>query len=229
MPIANIVNEVLIKTRIYFDLKTQNKYYEEPTRLELPENKRQFYSQEERAKKLEILTKTRSRIMDGQSPYQKNEILQSIQGENHVGNCGEYSCKAFEYLKFESDNIRLLYNRPFDITIIHIKSPINRFEHAFVMLSDNYLNQFLDKGNLSDLFSRPHNSDIWICDPWANIACLLRDYPFEWKVKMRKWNERGKLLTYFGKTLSPTDFNVYTLIDHGIKSVEFNENVNTRG
>jgi len=34
--------------------------------------------------------------------------------------------------------------------------------------------------------------DLAVCDPWANISCLARDYPDEFKNKMEKWTADGK-------------------------------------
>ncbi|MDX7988298.1 hypothetical protein FE392_13305 [Xenorhabdus sp. 12] len=232
MSIEKIVNDVLSETRKYFNLKTPNRHYDEPTQLELPDHKRLFYSPENRKQREIMLLKTRCKIKDERNPYEINRILHSTQGQDHIGNCGEYSCKALEYLVKKSHLIMHMYGRPFDITIIaikwpDIKWPKNKFDHAFVMISSNYLNKFPDKNNLSDLFCKPHDSEIWICDPWANIACHSYEYPFEWKIKMTKWDDNGKLLRCFGDILKPKEPDVYNLIDEGIKSVWFNQEVHS--
>jgi hypothetical protein len=33
---------------------------------------------------------------------------------------------------------------------------------------------------------------VFICDPWANIACRSNDYPDEFRTKMAKWSQGGK-------------------------------------
>ncbi|MDX7988300.1 hypothetical protein FE392_13315 [Xenorhabdus sp. 12] len=225
MSIENIVKEALSDTRRYFNLKTQNKCYEESARLELPEHKRQFYLPEKIEERYALLSKSRSQMTYSQSPYKKNHILESTQGNDHVGNCDEYSSKAFKCLIKKSRLILEIYQREFDISIIHITSPSTQFNHGIVMISSNYLNQFTDRENLPDLFNRYHDSEIWICDPWANIACLSYNYPIEWKNKMFKWDGKGKLLNSPGGILEPTDFKIVTLIGNGIKSVAFNQNV----
>lgn len=36
--------------------------------------------------------------------------------------------------------------------------------------------------------------DVYVCDPWANIACSARDYPKQFEQKMKKWQDAGKLI-----------------------------------
>ncbi|WCM93912.1 hypothetical protein M5C99_04050 [Acidovorax sp. NCPPB 2350] len=38
--------------------------------------------------------------------------------------------------------------------------------------------------------------DVYVCDPWSNIACKARDYPKEFVQKMKKWEDDGKLVGY---------------------------------
>jgi hypothetical protein len=42
------------------------------------------------------------------------------------------------------------------------------------------------------------NVDAAICDPWANLCCWARDYPNEWRYKMRKWERDGKKVSMAG-------------------------------
>ena len=45
-----------------------------------------------------------------------------------------------------------------------------------------------------------------VCDPWANLCCLGKDYPEEFKKKMGKWEKDGKKITMdAGNFISPTD------------------------
>ena len=39
-------------------------------------------------------------------------------------------------------------------------------------------------------------SDIYVCDPWCNIACRARDYPEQFLAKMGKWQQDGKQIKY---------------------------------
>ncbi|WP_244171139.1 hypothetical protein [Xanthomonas populi] len=36
------------------------------------------------------------------------------------------------------------------------------------------------------------DADIYVCDPWCNIACRANDYPAKFKEKMEKWDSAGK-------------------------------------
>jgi hypothetical protein len=40
------------------------------------------------------------------------------------------------------------------------------------------------------------DANIYICDPWANIACRARDYPEKFDAKMTKWQDKNKLVKY---------------------------------
>lgn len=45
-----------------------------------------------------------------------------------------------------------------------------------------------------------------ICDPWANIACLAKDYPVVFAAKMAKWRSDKKLIGLpGGSTIKPDD------------------------
>ncbi|CAN7524414.1 hypothetical protein [Duganella sp. LjRoot269] len=47
--------------------------------------------------------------------------------------------------------------------------------------------------------------DLAICDPWANIACLAKDYPEKFTEKMGKWDSKEKfILDKDVQHLSPT-------------------------
>jgi hypothetical protein len=49
-------------------------------------------------------------------------------------------------------------------------------------------------------------SHIYVCDPWANIACPAPEYPTRFEQKMEKWHKSGKLiLSLDGKWISPLD------------------------
>ncbi|MCG1043138.1 hypothetical protein KQH60_11575 [Mycetohabitans sp. B8] len=48
-------------------------------------------------------------------------------------------------------------------------------------------------------------SHIYICDPWANIACPAPEYPDKFEQKMKKWHESGKFIGTDGKWISSLD------------------------
>lgn len=43
---------------------------------------------------------------------------------------------------------------------------------------------------------RTWSSDIYVCDPWCNIACRAIDYPDQFVAKMEKWESEGKKIAY---------------------------------
>lgn len=38
--------------------------------------------------------------------------------------------------------------------------------------------------------------DVYVCDPWSNIACRARDYPEKFVAKMEKWERDGKAVGF---------------------------------
>ncbi|MDX7988303.1 hypothetical protein FE392_13330 [Xenorhabdus sp. 12] len=225
MSIENIIRETVYATRCFFNLKSYNKSYKESVRVQLPAYKRQLYSPENSEMRGRLLAKTRDRIKPMHSPYERNTILHSIQSHDHVGNCGEHSCKALEYLVEKSKLIWAIYRRPFDIIMINLNSDISLFDHQCVILSYNYPQQPEYLPNLPDLFNQHQGAEIWVCDPWANIACLSHNYPIEWKKKMHKWSNRGKLLCYGQEDINPIDPRIYRFIEQSNASVMFREHV----
>lgn len=70
-------------------------------------------------------------------------------------------------------------------------------EHAFAIIGavkPEYASLTLDKWP----------SHLYVCDPWANIACSAPEYPDKFMEKMKKWHDNGKLvLTRDGTWISP--------------------------
>ncbi|KQV95836.1 hypothetical protein ASC87_04650 [Rhizobacter sp. Root1221] len=62
--------------------------------------------------------------------------------------------------------------------------------------------------------------DVYVCDPWSNIACSAREYPAEFTRKMQKWEDRGKLVGFQTKGfVLPTDRAWVNDVLHGGKMV----------
>ncbi len=159
-----------------------------------------------------LLKKTRNEYLITNNPYERNNILLKVQGNNHVGNCDQFSYMALEYLVENSKSIWALYQKPFDIALIGVTSCLNNFGHVFVALS------FDCQYPLDQLFIRKEKIDVWICDAWANIACQSYKYPFEWIIKMLKWNAAGKALFSSGKTITPIESQVLQLMKNKNKN-----------
>ncbi|WWQ31359.1 hypothetical protein RSgd_2557 [Ralstonia solanacearum] len=62
--------------------------------------------------------------------------------------------------------------------------------------------------------------DVYVCDPWSNIACRASDYPDQFTRKMEKWEEAGKLVGFQAKGfVLPTDPDWMRDVLHGQKMV----------
>ncbi|SDE63130.1 hypothetical protein SAMN05192589_12327 [Paracidovorax valerianellae] len=63
-------------------------------------------------------------------------------------------------------------------------------------------------------------ADVYVCDPWSNIACSAKDYPKEFTSKMKKWEDAGKLVGYQPKGfVLPTDRQWVNDVLHGEKMI----------
>lgn len=63
-------------------------------------------------------------------------------------------------------------------------------------------------------------ADVYVCDPWSNIACSARDYPAEFTRKMKKWEDDGKFVGYApAGFVLPTDPRWMNDVLHGEKVV----------
>jgi hypothetical protein len=108
-----------------------------------------------------------------------------------TGNCFEYSVIAYDFL------YRLGVR---NMALIQLDPPST---HYFVILG---------------VTGQPGLRITWndipahtcICDPWAHIACSIRDYLAEWTAKMKRWEDRGKSLNVPGANfLKPTQYTLY--------------------
>ncbi|MBD2812290.1 hypothetical protein ID853_15730 [Xenorhabdus sp. Vera] len=221
MAIENIILDALHHTRDSFKLKSTNKLYTREVFYRLSAYKQEYYSLQSISHRVDLLKKQRNDTTRVNNIYEKNNILNRIQPDHRVGNCGEYSYIALEYLVEKSKLIWEIYKKPFDITILEIKCPSGIFDHNFVKLSVNF------ELPLTELFKRHYNSEIWICDLWANIACLSYNYPQEWKNKMLKWHSNGKLLNTPARICHANESEIVQLFDNHINSLKasFNQHV----
>ncbi|MDX7988304.1 hypothetical protein FE392_13335 [Xenorhabdus sp. 12] len=207
MPVKTIIKDTVIYTRAFFNLKTTNKHYEETALLRKPEHKRQLYAAETYIYKYNSLLKTQALTKNVYNPYDANRALIETQRDNHVGNCSEYSYNAMNFLKNNSRMIWNIYREPFIIALLFIENDTKNFDHAFLIIAKHF------SFSIKDIFKKNYNSEIWVCDPWANIVCRSYEYPLEWKVKMLKWSSVGKVIQKKGVFVKPTDSDIYQLID----------------
>lgn len=135
--------------------------------------------------------------------------LAEVARKKKAGNCGEVSAIAFvELLKIE----RI---RPLEI--IHAEE--GWADHAFVLVGR--------KSNIP--FNKPKKwtADMFVADPWANIACPANEYLKLWVEKMQKWEKKGKKIVpdtaSSGRTKAPDtrstiDKEWLNLIEKSIRS-----------
>jgi len=102
------------------------------------------------------------------------------------GNCQEYTAVVCHYLD-------MLEPRPvFDA--VYLEPP---GDHTFAVIGQ----QADGQGGFPSDFGDWH-AQAAVCDPWANLICWARDYPQEWKAKMRKWANDGKLVSMAGPQMT---------------------------
>ena len=87
-----------------------------------------------------------------------------------VGNCGELASACGWYLYTQH------CCRGFSI-VTYPKG-----DHSFVALGQDVHSSGYFPPRFADW-----NQDAVICDPWADIACLARDYPARWRARMSNW------------------------------------------
>ena len=150
-----------------------------------------------------ILVPLRVAVKKGEISHKMQTDFAALTG---VGNCGELSMIAYHFL---------------DLHKIH---PIARFcldgtgDHVFLALGAD-MNDVCDPASqvqnlpfLKSTIKRDFNdwpAGIYICDPWANIFCKASNYPLEFQHKMSSWSVKGKLVSYRGQWIKPTDQNYH--------------------
>jgi hypothetical protein len=102
--------------------------------------------------------------------------------KERAGNCQEYTAVVCHYLD-------AVQPRPvFDA--VYFEPP---GDHTFTVIG-----QQAGKDGAFPMQFAQWNADAAICDAWANIFCWARDYPNEWRFKMRKWERDGKKVSMAG-------------------------------
>ncbi|MEG8063485.1 hypothetical protein G3N90_00830 [Xanthomonas hortorum pv. gardneri] len=114
---------------------------------------------------------------------EEDVVTSAMDGNAH--NCGELATLAVNYLQQDHNLVAhlALFGKEHNAAIV---GPVPR---AGTLPSD-----------MTDW-----DADIYVCDPWCNIACRANDYPAEFKEKMEKWDRAGKQVCLSGTGfVSPT-------------------------
>ncbi|RZI57901.1 MAG: hypothetical protein EOP37_18300 [Rubrivivax sp.] len=108
---------------------------------------------------------------------------------NKITNCRELSLMVHTYVAHREPTVQT-------------STVILEIDHGAVVLG-------AVDGRLRELPLAEWPTHLWICDPWANIACAARNYPQAFQDKMAKWHKDGKSIAlpkgegaYWG---APTD------------------------
>jgi hypothetical protein len=126
-----------------------------------------------------------------------------------VGNCGELSKIAFEFLDMHKIHpiARFCLDQPGDHVFTALGSDMNDVRD----FSSRVQNKSLLNSNLKTNFN-DWPAEIYVCDPWANISCRASDYPLQFQQKMVKWSGDGKRVCYQGNWISPIMHNYHLSI-----------------
>lgn len=119
------------------------------------------------------------------------------QGDWTAGNCPEMSCVAFYYLALGQEQTGL----EFPVRYFGLQRP---GDHAFLIagyvppdVAGMPYGQYSTDTLETMCNAIPAAEESYVVDVWAGIFCPTREYPLQVKLKMRKWNERGKQV-YWG-------------------------------
>ncbi|CAD2257844.1 hypothetical protein QSH46_007095 [Xanthomonas arboricola pv. juglandis] len=100
------------------------------------------------------------------------EDVVSAAMEGNAHNCGELATLAVHYLQQDHNQIARL---AFFNGTAHTAAIVGPVPRAGTLPSD-----------MTDW-----DADIYVCDPWCNIACRANDYPAEFKEKWKSGTARG--------------------------------------
>ncbi len=102
-----------------------------------------------------------------------------------AGNCLEFSCGVAHFV----DTMKKKDRPAFDLVYLG-----GQHDHVFVVLGqsppDHQGKYPLDFANW--------DADAAVCDAWADIACLARDFADRWKQRMRNWKSANLQLAKVG-------------------------------
>ncbi|WP_139225697.1 hypothetical protein [Paracidovorax konjaci] len=116
-----------------------------------------------------LATKEVERIRD-----EEDELAATMAGKAHQ--CGELTLLAMHHLKERGLEAQSLLLGGDEEDAVH--------EVAIIGPASNPLP--------ADMTT--WHPDVYVCDPWCNIACSAREYPKEFASKMVKWEKAGKLV-----------------------------------
>ncbi len=126
-------------------------------------------------------------IRDGGLPRVAKNIMFEAEG---IGNCGELSRFAGLYLLDQ------------EVRTVGFASLASPGDHAFIVLGSSRLVKkcTLDPGVMSSWDC----GEVWVCDPWANIACDATQYSIQFRLKCDKWHNDRKQVAYNGRWIDPS-------------------------
>lgn len=108
-------------------------------------------------------------------------------GENiDAGNCLEYSIVARNYVLSKEKHAH-----------VHMIKLVEG-DHIFVAIG-------IEKPEGLTPNVSNWGKDVWICDPWAGIACPCAEYAKQWEDKMDEWAGKGKRLMCKAGLQNPSD------------------------
>lgn len=143
---------------------------------------------------LAILNEYEMREKHGNRPYALGDLASF-----GVGNCGEMSSLAFNYLKSQNVAVSRL-----NLGTGESKNNQSfKGDHVFLLVGHNFHDfdangKYIQQGHESwlDYKEVKDNYVAYVCDPWANIVCPAKAYPAEWESKMQKWSKVQKFIKY---------------------------------
>lgn len=123
-----------------------------------------------------------------------------LAAEEGVGNCLENAAIAYAYLTKATGVGRSA------VDIVYLSAP---GDHVFVAIGQKH-----GDGRYPDDFGAWEDTAV-ICDPWADIVCLARDYPTAWRARMDEWASEGREVASMGRGwIAPTDSIWYGSVEN---------------
>ncbi|OTA18903.1 hypothetical protein Xbed_02889 [Xenorhabdus beddingii] len=196
MLIKDILHDAVKKTQTAFMGGSTNRFYLETKDIDKTGKKEPEIAcrlLDTAAKKSITLHKLRAFTTMGDHidrlPYIYSYINESKFKLNLVGNCSEYCKYALHYLiKYHSFKIfnlcKNINSNPSNHIFFILYETPSPNDHCFINLY-HMTDQVREKFN-NDTFSHIQ-PDSWICDPWADIVCRGKEYPQQWKNRMKQW------------------------------------------
>lgn len=102
-----------------------------------------------------------------------------------AGNCHAMATLALCYL---------LYYEVFPLTLVELEDP---GDHTFLIVGSD--EKYSTIGDMINDHLENWGAGVFICDPWANLACPAARYKIDWQEKMQKWSAHKKQVSYQGE------------------------------